>query len=223
MLIHTILSSHHHVAAPRSSWRLLHGKSDSPDRFGRRPKVDQPWYRFASFSHTVEELQQFSNTRTPSPPWVKVLRVVVPMSCCDQAAEYLIDALGGESVTKKIVGGTKWWQIRGVPGCGVTSNCPWEELTCGCSSVDGEWIVAKKDWQEAKKRAKSKERRDKSKERKEKERDKSAQQSATSDSASAEDTFEPSYTPDMDEQRCILYFHGGKSPYGCDSCVAFVS
>jgi hypothetical protein len=28
------------------------------------------------------------------------LRVVVPMSCCDDAAEYLIDALGGESVYK---------------------------------------------------------------------------------------------------------------------------
>ena len=132
------------------------------------------------------------------------------MSCCDQAAEYLIDALGGESVTKKVVGGTKWWQIRGVNGCGIISNRPRKELIHGYSSVDGEWIVAKKDWEEAKKRAKSKERRDKSKERREQERKKSAPQPAASDSASTDDTSESGYTPEMDEQRCILYFHGGK-------------
>ncbi|KAF9646179.1 alpha/beta-hydrolase [Thelephora ganbajun] len=142
-----------------------------------------------SSRHTVEELQQFSNTRTPSPPWVRVLRVVVPMSCCDQAAEYLIDALGGESAVKRIVGGTKWWQIRGING------------------VDGEWIVARKDWQEAKKRAKSMERR-------EKERGTSAQRSTTPDSAPMEDTSDPGYTPDMDEQRCILYLHGGGYYFG---------
>jgi hypothetical protein len=85
------------------------------------------------------------------------------------------------------------------------------------TSVDGEWIVARKDWQEAKKRAKSKERRDKNKER-----EKSAQQSSTTDSASAEDTSEPDYTPDMDEQRCILYFHGGELPSGFCRRVAFV-
>ncbi|KAI0365597.1 alpha/beta-hydrolase [Pilatotrama ljubarskyi] len=88
----------------------------------------------AATKHTVEELQEFSNTRTPSPPWVHVVRLLVPMSCCDDAATYLIKALGGEEVTKRVVGGTKWWQVRGVKG------------------VDAEWIVAKKDWQEAKKR-----------------------------------------------------------------------
>ena len=185
-------------------------------------KAHLPRYCFASFSHTVEELQQFSNTRTPSPPWVRVLRVVVPMSCCDQAAEHLIDALGGESTTKEIVGGTKWWQIRGVNGYGVISDHSHEELIYECSSVDGEWIVAKKDWQEAKKRAKSKERREKSRERG-KQSDKSAQRSTTTDSASPEDTSEPGYTPDMDEQRCILYFHGGKLPRGFISHIAFVS
>lgn len=144
------------------------------------------------------------------------------MSCCEQAAECLIDALGGESATKKIVGGTKWWQIRGVPGYGVIFDCPRGELIYSFSSIDGEWIVAKKDWQEAKKRAKSKERREKSKQRREKERDKSAQQSSTTDSVSAEDTSDPDYTPDMDEQRCILYLHGGRLSYECNSCVAFI-
>ncbi|OJT01964.1 AB hydrolase superfamily protein C4A8.06c [Trametes pubescens] len=93
----------------------------------------------AATKHTVEELQSFSNTRTPSPPWVHAVRLLVPMSCCDDAAKYLIKALGGEEVTKRVVGGTKWWQVRGLKG------------------VDGEWIVAKKDWQEAKRRQKARE------------------------------------------------------------------
>jgi hypothetical protein len=88
--------------------------------------------------------------------------------------------------------------------------------------VDGEWIVAKKDWQEAKRREKSKERRDKSKERREKERTQSAQQSNTTDSTSAEDTSEQGYTPDMDEQRCILYFHGGRPSPSFAPCVSFL-
>ncbi|KIM40342.1 hypothetical protein M413DRAFT_177504 [Hebeloma cylindrosporum] len=90
----------------------------------------------ASTFHTIEELQAFSNTRTPSPPWTHVVRTVVPMSCCDEAATYLIKALGGEDVARKLVGGVKWWQVRGVNG------------------VDAQWITAKKDWKEAKRRHK---------------------------------------------------------------------
>lgn len=39
------------------------------------------------------------------------------MSCCDEAAIYLIKAFGGEEIMKKTVGGTKWWQVRGIKGC----------------------------------------------------------------------------------------------------------
>jgi hypothetical protein len=66
--------------------------------------------------HTVEDLQGFANTRTPSPPWVHVVRLLVPMSCCDEAAGHLITALGGEDVARRVVGGVKWWQVRGVAG-----------------------------------------------------------------------------------------------------------
>ncbi|KAK0212425.1 hypothetical protein DFS33DRAFT_1390424 [Desarmillaria ectypa] len=86
--------------------------------------------------HTVEEVQGFGNTRTPSPPWVRVVRVLVPMSCCDEAATYLVQALGGEEIARHVVGGVKWWQVRGISG------------------VDGQWITAKKDWREAKRRYK---------------------------------------------------------------------
>ena len=92
-------------------------------------------------------------------------------------------------------------------------------LIQGFYSVDGEWIVAKKDWKEAKRRAKSKERRDKSKERREKE--KPTQESTTTDSTLAEDS-EFGYTPDMDEQRCILYFHGGKPSFRFGSRVVLL-
>ncbi|KAJ3785120.1 hypothetical protein GGU11DRAFT_684254 [Lentinula aff. detonsa] len=92
----------------------------------------------ASF-HSVEDIQSFSNTRTPSPPWVHVVRVRVPMSSCDEAAQHLITALGGQEVAVKLVGGVKWWQVRSLDG------------------VDAQWITAKKDWQEAKRRHQDKE------------------------------------------------------------------
>ncbi|KAG9074806.1 hypothetical protein FS749_013604 [Ceratobasidium sp. UAMH 11750] len=59
-----------------------------------------------SSKHTVEELQQFSNTRIPAPPWVHNVRVLIPLSCCDEAAPLLLQALGGPEA----VGGSKWWQ-----------------------------------------------------------------------------------------------------------------
>nr|GAT56166.1 predicted protein [Mycena chlorophos] len=90
----------------------------------------------AASYHTVEDVQAFANTRTPTPPWVQMVRTLVPMSCCDEAAQILIQALGGEDMARKVVGGCKWWQVRSVRG------------------IDAQWIAAKKDWQEAKRRHK---------------------------------------------------------------------
>jgi len=42
---------------------------------------------------------------------------MIPMPSCDEAAKYLIAALGGEEMARKVAGGTKWWQARGVKGC----------------------------------------------------------------------------------------------------------
>ena len=94
-----------------------------------------------------------------------------------------------------------------------------EKLIRALYSVGGEWIVTKKDWKEAERREKSKERRDRSNEKKERERP--PQESNTTDSASTEDTSEPNYTPDMDEQRCILYLHGGKLPFSLNARIVF--
>lgn len=65
----------------------------------------------------MEELQEFSNARIPVAPWIYVKRVLVPLTICDKAAEYLIKAFGGDAATKRVVGGTKWWQVRGMRGC----------------------------------------------------------------------------------------------------------
>jgi hypothetical protein len=39
------------------------------------------------------------------------------MSCCDEAAIHLIEAFGGEDAARRVIGGVKWWQVRGVKGC----------------------------------------------------------------------------------------------------------
>ncbi|KAL5512614.1 hypothetical protein ACEPAG_3267 [Sanghuangporus baumii] len=130
-----------------------------------------------STHHTIEELQQFSNTRIPSSPWMYVMRVRVPLSCCDDAAEYLIDALGGPEKTRQIVGGTKWWQVRGVRG------------------VDAQWIVARKDHQRVRKQ----------------QRQHRQQAEHLKQDPHEEDAV---YDPEMDELRCILYFHGGGYYFG---------
>ena len=50
-------------------------------------------------------------------PSVHVVRFVIPTSSCDKAALRLIEAFGGEGVMKRVVGGTKWWQVRDNRGC----------------------------------------------------------------------------------------------------------
>ncbi|KAF7968620.1 hypothetical protein HWV62_30015 [Athelia sp. TMB] len=142
----------------------------------------------ASF-HTVEECQSFANTRTPSPPWVRVVRVLVPMSCCDEAALTLIQVLGGDEVVKHTVGGTKWWQVRGLDG------------------IDAQWVVAKKDWREAKKKH----------EEQEKQKEGKSPRPSNGDSSGVSDDNDPdsgAYQQDMDEMRCILYCHGGGYYFG---------
>ncbi|KAF8267914.1 hypothetical protein EI94DRAFT_1728993 [Lactarius quietus] len=146
--------------------------------------------------HTVEELQSFSNVRTPSPPWVHVVRLVIPTFSCDEAAVYLIKAFGGEDVMKRVVGGTKWWQVRGIRG------------------LDAEWISAKKDWQNAQRLAK--ERRASLATSQEAEppapRDPILTHVASNNKETSSDSA--AYQPEMDEMRCILYAHGGGYYFG---------
>ncbi|KAG1806633.1 alpha beta-hydrolase [Suillus plorans] len=74
--------------------------------------------------NTVESLQAFTNTHVPAPPWTAVIPVRVPLHSCNQAADLLIQWFGPEDL-KRVVGGERWWQVRGLDG------------------IDAEWIAEK--------------------------------------------------------------------------------
>jgi hypothetical protein len=80
--------------------------------------------------HTIEDLQTFGNNFVPSPFWVRVIRVVVPLSTQLDAGRILIDTLGEDEVVD-VIGGKEWWQ----------------RTAHKTGGVDGEWISMKRDWQ----------------------------------------------------------------------------
>ncbi|CAL1701139.1 unnamed protein product [Somion occarium] len=72
----------------------------------------------------VESLQHFTNTHVPAPYWAAVPPVRIPMSSCNKAADLIIKWFDPEDL-KQIVGGERWWQIRGLDG------------------IDAEWVTEK--------------------------------------------------------------------------------
>lgn len=88
--------------------------------------------RFISLAtnDTVEAIQAFTNTRIPTPPRATVVPVLIPMSSCDRAAKAIIDYFGPEDI-KNVVGGEKWWQVRGLNG------------------VEAQWVAMTSDWKKA--------------------------------------------------------------------------
>ncbi|KAJ8698470.1 hypothetical protein PTI98_005176 [Pleurotus ostreatus] len=74
--------------------------------------------------NTIESLQGFTNTHVPSPYWAAVSPVSIPLSSCNKAADTLISWFGPDEL-KHVVGGERWWQVRGLDG------------------VDAEWITQK--------------------------------------------------------------------------------
>ncbi|ESK94434.1 putative lipase esterase from carbohydrate esterase family ce10 [Moniliophthora roreri MCA 2997] len=75
-------------------------------------------------NNTVESLQAFTNTHVPAPYWAAVSLVQIPLKTCNEAANVLIDWFGPEEL-KRVVGGERWWQVRGLNG------------------IDAEWITEK--------------------------------------------------------------------------------
>ncbi|EPQ59012.1 alpha/beta-hydrolase [Gloeophyllum trabeum ATCC 11539] len=65
--------------------------------------------------NTIESFQAFTNTHVPAPPWAAVAPVVVPLKSCNRAADVLIDWFGPEDL-EAVVGGERWWQVRGLDG-----------------------------------------------------------------------------------------------------------
>lgn len=79
---------------------------------------------------TVESLQSFTNTHVPGAPTSRVSRVIIPMASCDEAAKWLVEYFG-EKDLREVVGGEKWWQVRGLAG------------------VQAEWMAMREDWKRA--------------------------------------------------------------------------
>ncbi|KAI0921632.1 hypothetical protein AcW2_006545 [Taiwanofungus camphoratus] len=75
--------------------------------------------------NTIESLQTFTNTHVPAPFWAAVSPVHIPLSSCNKAADVLIDWFGPEDL-KHVVGGDKWWQVRGLDG------------------IESEWVTEKR-------------------------------------------------------------------------------
>lgn len=61
-----------------------------------------------------------TNTHVPAPFWVAVSPVTVPLSSCNSSADILINWFGPDEL-KHVVGGTRWWQVRGLDGV----ECEW--------------------------------------------------------------------------------------------------
>lgn len=65
-----------------------------------------------------------TNTHVPAPFWCAVVPAKIPLPSCNQAADALIEWFGPEEL-KTVVGGERWWQVRGLE---------W---------IDAEWITEK--------------------------------------------------------------------------------
>ncbi|KAH7914422.1 Alpha/Beta hydrolase protein [Hygrophoropsis aurantiaca] len=79
---------------------------------------------FLGTENTVESLQAFTNTHVPAPFWATVVSVLIPFFSCNRAADALIKWFGPEDLNL-VVGGERWWQVRGLDG------------------IDAEWIAEK--------------------------------------------------------------------------------
>ncbi|GAA5843178.1 hypothetical protein JCM11251_001674 [Rhodosporidiobolus azoricus] len=88
-------------------------------------KIVRAFLAYAA-KHGVGELQKFTASHVPAPTWVAKLVVAIPNENIDEAANLLRKALAVDPRTIELVGGEKWWTLRG------------RDLT-------GEWIEMKKD------------------------------------------------------------------------------
>ncbi|KAJ6628840.1 hypothetical protein B0H10DRAFT_1989479 [Mycena sp. CBHHK59/15] len=125
-----------HIAPVVIKTFLRHGKRLAIKQKEQRPEeaqddifFDEAFHIVKAFiefgtKNTVESLQAFTNTHVPAPPWASVAPVCIPLHSCNDAADILIKWFGPDEL-KAVVGGEKWWQVRGLEG------------------IDGEWITEK--------------------------------------------------------------------------------
>ncbi|CAE6523208.1 unnamed protein product [Rhizoctonia solani] len=156
--------------------------------------------------NTVDDLQAFTNTHVPAPFWTTAIPTRIPLSSCNEAADLLITLLRrtstpsnsnyteeeAEAEFKRVVGGERWWQVRGLDG------------------VEAEWVAMKSDWEQISKAERRKEKK------KQRHREHAAKRSAKHGKHPAEDTLaSEEYTEDIDNlTRVMLYIHGGAYFWG---------
>lgn len=123
----------------------------------------------------------------------------------------MVQALGGEESAKKILGGIKWWQVW----LFLHQRCSFEtdglQQVRGIKGVDCQWIALAKDWQEAKRR-----RREQGFQRQNSvsTKEKGPTTNTPEEKNPTDAQPELDYSADMDEMRCMLYFHGGGYYFG---------
>ncbi|CAK9780415.1 alpha/beta-hydrolase [Cutaneotrichosporon oleaginosum] len=91
---------------------------------------------FLDFSshHGVEEVQGFTAQPVPVPRWVHRQVVTIPESQINEAADILtrhLQSYGPDGGGLNLVGGGKWWQVRG-------------------RELEGEWLEMRKDYEKRK-------------------------------------------------------------------------
>ncbi|KIY49388.1 alpha/beta-hydrolase [Fistulina hepatica ATCC 64428] len=130
------LSSAWHITPTVIKTFLAHGKrkarklqSQDPEEARDDIFFDEAFHIVKSFigmgvQNTVESLQAFTNTHVPSPFGAAVVPVLIPFSSANSAADALIEWFGPRDL-KHVVGGERWWQIRGLDG------------------IEAEWITRK--------------------------------------------------------------------------------
>ncbi|KAF8914168.1 Alpha/Beta hydrolase protein [Gymnopilus junonius] len=91
--------------------------------------------------NTVESLQAFTNTHVPAPYWACVCPVTIPFLSCNNAADALIEWFGPEEL-KLVVGGERWWQVRGLSGVDAEWMAEEEHLDSAPKSDSGKKIGA---------------------------------------------------------------------------------
>ena len=155
--------------------------------------------------YTVEEVQAFGSTPTPSPPWVIVIPVSITSDVCALAAKVLIEHFGPAEI-EHVVGGTQWWQRRARKDGGI----------------EAEWIAMRKDWNKEKldefsKRTKNKKQRtedlDLNSQDYFRSRETTPHNTTTQEKAAAEESAQD--IADLNESpRTMLYIHGGAYYFG---------
>ncbi|QRV75945.1 carbohydrate esterase family 10 protein [Ceratobasidium sp. AG-Ba] len=147
-----------------------------------------------------------TNTHVPSPFWTTVIPLRIPLSSCNDAADILIKLLRetsapsgsdysseeAEAEFKRVVGGERWWQVRGLDG------------------IEAEWVAMKSDWENISKAEKRKEKK------KQRHREHAAKRNAKHGKHPMEDPLaNEEYTEDIDNlTRVMLYIHGGAYFWG---------